>query len=82
MVRGVTAAAIVERAALCLNQLFGPNINEYAQPAHFKDDTLTVTCVSPLIAQEIKLREADFLACLNGQNSLGQVKKIKYIQMN
>jgi hypothetical protein len=76
---GVRAARVVEEAEKLLVKEFGEEIKNYAAPAYYKNGILTIACLSSSAAQEIKLREKDFLTAINTVLSGIKVEKIRYL---
>ncbi len=79
LLRSVNAAMIVEIANQILPELIGVKAAENAQVVFFKDRTLTLACLSSVIAQEIKLYEEQYIALLNKKCGQNIVDKIKYL---
>lgn len=79
ILRGVRASQVVEAAEKILITCFGETIKEQAAPAYFKNNTLTIACLSSTAAQEIKLYEQQILKELNGAVYGADVRKIRYL---
>jgi len=76
-VKGVQAAMLVEVANNIISEFWGEAGVKYARALYVKNKILTVACLSSAMAQEIKLREAEFIGRLNAKNSVKEVEKIR-----
>ena len=74
----VEAARIVAEATAILASLFGADIASHMKPLYVKNRTLTVSCTSSTVAQELKLRESEILDKLNHTLALQLVDRIRY----
>lgn len=79
LVRGVRAAQIIAAAEKILIEKFGEGIKTIAAPAYFKNQTLTIACLSSSAAGEIKLNEKFIIDELNKAVPSAQVNKIRYL---
>lgn len=79
LVRGVKAAQIVAAAEKILIDRFGEGIKNSAAPAYFKNQILSIACLSSSAASEIKLHESSILEDLNKAVPGAQVVKIRYL---
>ncbi|MFH1789469.1 MAG: DciA family protein [bacterium] len=77
--RGVSAALVVDSANIILKRYFGSEITKRISAVHFKNQTLTLACLSSTSAQEIRLRETKILNELNEKFGLNTIKKITYL---
>ena len=77
--RGVSAAQTVEISNKILTDMFGDPVREHAQVVHVKDKILSIACLSPVVAAEIKLREPQFRQLLHEHLPPGSIVKISYI---
>jgi|WetSurMetagenome_2_1015567.scaffolds.fasta_scaffold115703_2 hypothetical protein len=76
--KSVSASLIVEEANRLLVEFFGSEATDYARAAYLKNKVLTITCLSSVMAQEIKLNEAVLLEAL-ARKFARQVEKIRYL---
>jgi len=76
--KSVSAALIVEEANRLLEEMFGKEATDYARAAYLKNKVLTITCLSSVMAQEIKLNEAVLLESV-ARKFPHQVEKIRYL---
>lgn len=79
ILKGVRASIIVEAGEAVLVNLFGPEIKVHANVAFFKNNTLTIACLSGSVASEIKLNEPRILAQINAKVPGANVTKIRYL---
>ena len=79
LVRGVRASQIIEAAEKILISRFGEGIKTAAAPAYFKNQTLTIACLSSTAAGEIKLYENSIIEEINKEVPGDQVTKIRYL---
>lgn len=79
LVRGVRAAQIISAAEKILINRFGEGIKNSAAPAYFKNQILTIACLSSSAASEIKLHENSILEDLNKAVPGAQILKIRYL---
>ncbi len=75
----VEATLVVEKINETLIELFGIESKRFAQAVYFKDRTGTITCLSSIMAQEIKLNEKDIIYKANNKLHGQVVEKIRYI---
>ncbi|OGL88391.1 hypothetical protein A3H75_01780 [Candidatus Uhrbacteria bacterium RIFCSPLOWO2_02_FULL_51_9] len=74
----VEAAKIVDEATAILGSLFGVDLASHMKPLYVKNRTLTVSCTSSTVAQELKLRETEILEKLNLKLAGRLVDRIRY----
>ena len=75
----VTASLIVEAANKILEETFGVASKRFAQAVYFKDRAISITCLSSVMAQEIKLNEKKIILALNNKLGSQIVEKIRYL---
>lgn len=78
VLRGAAAAMTVEEANKILAELFGAEIERYAQAVYIKNGTLTFECKGSAAASEIKLNENKILAKIREKFGQNSVSKIRY----
>ncbi len=79
LVKGVRAAQVIAAAEKLLIEKFGEGIKTIAAPAYFKNQTLTIACLSSSAAGEIKLNEKLIIEELNRAVPYAQINKIRYL---
>ena len=75
----VTATLVVEKVNEVITELFGQTANKYAQAIYFKNKVIAITCLSSVMAQEIKLNEQKIISTTNKKLGSLAVEKIKYL---
>lgn len=75
----VTATVVVERTNQILKELFGDEAMKFAQAIYFKNRVIAITCLSSVMAQEIRLNEQKIILLINRKLSAPAVEKIKYL---
>lgn len=74
----IDAARIVTTATRVLEKIFEPAIAVRMKPLYLKNRTLTVSCDSTTVAQELKLQETEILAQLTEKLGAQLVDRIRY----
>lgn len=74
--KGLQSSVIVNLATKILKQLFGEEINDYAEVKFFKNGALNILCDSSTTAQQIKLNEANLIASINSKLGRPAINKI------
>lgn len=75
----VEASVVVEKTNEILRDLFGAGSKRFAQAVYFKERTISITCLSSVMAQEIRLNEKQIITALNDKLGGKIVEKIRYI---
>lgn len=70
---------IVEIAQGVFEEIFGKEIAPQAKPLFLKNRTLTVSCSSSTIAQEIRLNQAELVEKMNEKLGKKEVDRIRYL---
>ena len=76
--RQLNVAQIISAANTILSRFFGLALSGQAQAVSLKNRTLHIACASAMVAQELKLREIDFLRELSQLIGRESVEKITY----
>jgi hypothetical protein len=79
MFRGINAAIVVEIANKALAEILGKGITDTAQAVFLRQETLTIACLSSIVAQEIKLYEAELVDRIHKETVAMAVKKVRYL---
>lgn len=79
LVRGIRAAEVIAAAEKILIKRFGQGIMSSAAPAYYKNQTLTIACLSSAAASEIKLYENQILEELKNTVPGAEIKRIRYL---
>lgn len=77
--RQVEAALIVEKAQILINEILPVQENKSTKVLYFKNQILTVACLSSSVAQEIKLNESKIINRLNQQFEKEAVKRLRFL---
>jgi predicted nucleic acid-binding Zn ribbon protein len=75
----VEASMIVEKTNDVLQELFGVESKRFAQAVYFKDRAISITCLSSVMAQEIRLNEKKIIPAVNNKLGGQTVEKIRYL---
>ncbi|MFA4831543.1 MAG: DUF721 domain-containing protein [Patescibacteria group bacterium] len=70
---------IIKIAQSVFEELFGREQAVHAKPLFLKNRTLTVTCSSSVIAQEIRLNQAKIVEQINNKLGKNEVDRIRYL---
>lgn len=70
---------VVEEAKLVLLDLFGEEMSKQANPLFLKNRTLTISCASSAMAQEIRLNQVQIVEKLNEKLGRIEVDRIRYL---
>lgn len=79
MKKQVEAAGVVEHAQEVFLDQFGEEGALHVKPLFLKNRTLTVTCTSSSIAQEIRLNQAQIVEKINKKVGKNEVDRIRYL---
>lgn len=61
----VTAALVCEEFDKLMIRVIGKKMENMARTIYLKDKILSVACLSPVVAQELKMREGELLERIN-----------------
>lgn len=75
----VAAAQILEQAQAALRELLGAELADQAKPLFLKNRTLTISCSSSAVAQEIRLQQAEIVERINQKFGAKEVDRIRYL---
>lgn len=75
----VEAAQVVEIAEEVFKKIFGEEQAVHAKPLFLKNRTLTVTCSTSAIAQEIRINQAKIVDKINEKLGKKEVDRIRYL---
>lgn len=74
----VEASLVVDAAQKIFNEMFGEEIGKAMKPLYVKRGVLTVSCVSSVAAQELKLREREILKKLKDRAPKSSVERLRF----
>jgi predicted nucleic acid-binding Zn ribbon protein len=75
----VEASEAMDAAQAVIQEFFDPELAVHAKPLFLKNRTLTVTCSSSAMAQEIRLRQAEIVEKINDKLGKKEVDRIRYL---
>ena len=75
----VDASLAVEAAEAVIKDMFEPDLAIHAKPLFLKNRTLTVTCSSSIMAQEIRLKQSEIVDKINKKLGKKEVDRIRYL---
>lgn len=75
----VEASQAVEAAERVFVAMFGLDLAAHAKPLFLKNRTLTVSCVSSVMAQEIRLNQQQIVDQINAALGKSDVDRIRYL---
>lgn len=75
----VDAAGVVEATSAVFQELFGVELAKHANPLFLKNRTLTVSCGSSALAQEIRLNQQQIVDMVNKRVGAKEVDRIRYL---
>jgi len=79
LAKKVTAALVCDEFNRIILKIWGEKIKDSAQAMYLKDKILTVACLSPVVAQEIKMKEEELLNELKKKFGDGVVDKLRLL---
>lgn len=77
--RQVEASQVLEYASEVLVEIFGKEQAYHAKPLFLKHRTLTITCSSSAMAQEIRLNQNNIINKINDKLGKKEVDSIRYL---
>ena len=75
----VEASQAVDAAVTIFQELFPADLARHANPLFLKNRTLSVSCTSSVMAQEIRLRQAEIVEKINEKLGKPEVDRIRYL---
>jgi predicted nucleic acid-binding Zn ribbon protein len=73
------AADAVIIAQQVMEEIFGPDAAKNAKPLFLKNRTMTISCTSSSIAQEIRLNQTQIVEKINAKLGKKEVDRIRYL---
>lgn len=77
--RQVETSGVVEVAKEVIDALFGKEVGALVKPLFLKNRTLTVSCGSSTVAQEIRLRQLEIVGKINEKIGKIEVDRVRYL---
>lgn len=75
----IETAEVIEVATNIISDLFGAGKVASAKPLFLKNRTITISCTSSAIAQEIRLHQAEIVEKINEALGRSEVDRIRYL---
>jgi len=75
----IDASRVVEIAEQAFASFFDQKKMAYIKPLFLKNRTLTVSCASSVVAQEIRLHHEDLVSKINEKLGKKEVDRIRYL---
>lgn len=73
------ASQVIDVASHVFQELFGEDGAKHIIPQFLKNRTLTVTCASSVVAQEIRLNQMTIVEKINEKLGKNDVDRIRYL---
>ncbi len=70
---------VLDIASEVISELFKKDMASHAKPLFLKNRTLTISCTSSSMAQEIRLNQAMIVAEINRRLGFVEVDRIRYL---
>lgn len=77
--RQVETSGVVELSKDVMMEILGTDIGAHVRPLFLKNRTLTVSCSSSSVAQEIRLRQQEIVAKINEKVGKNEVDRVRYL---
>ncbi|MFA5076394.1 MAG: DUF721 domain-containing protein [Patescibacteria group bacterium] len=77
--RQVEAVLVLEAFSVVVKKILGENVTKRIKPLHLKNRTLTVACLSSVLAQELQLNQQQVIQAINRKFSQTVVEKLRFL---
>ncbi len=77
--QGVLAAAAIDMANIFIEDYWGENGKKLAKAMYIKNGNLVIACLSSIMSQEIRMREAELIAKVNAKCGSSMVRNVRYL---
>ncbi len=74
----VEASLAIDAAQKIFNEMFGEDVGKLMKPLYVKRGVLTVSCVSSVAAQELKLRDREIIKKLQERIGKPLVERLRF----
>lgn len=74
----VEASLVLEKVTSVLKRLFGDDVDKKMKPLYVKRGVLTVSCLSSVAAQELKLHEREIIQDVNTHFGKSVVDRVRF----
>lgn len=75
----IETSEIIEKSKIIFEDIFGIDLSKGIKPLFLKNRTLTVSCGSSAIAQEIRLNQSEIVEKINEKIGKKEVDRIRYL---
>ena len=75
----VQAAKVIEVATQVITSVLPAEMSDHARPLFLKNRTLTVSCVSSAVAQEVRLHQSEIVKKINDGLGESALDRIRYL---
>ncbi|EKD43965.1 MAG: hypothetical protein ACD_72C00054G0002 [uncultured bacterium] len=79
MMKGVLAAGVIGIANTFMENTWGEEGKKLAKAVYIKNKNLYIACLSSVMAQEIRMKEADLVKHVNLKCGVGTIQKVRYL---
>ena len=79
LMQGVLSAAAIDIANIFIEDYWGENGKKLAKAMYIKNGNLVIACLSSIMAQEIRMREAELLAKVNSKCGNSMARNVRYL---
>jgi hypothetical protein len=77
--QGVLSAGAIDMVNIFIEEMWGENGKKLAKAMYIKNGILVIACLSSIMAQELRMREADLINKVNSKCGGSMIKKIRYL---
>ncbi|HOX60413.1 MAG TPA: DUF721 domain-containing protein [Candidatus Magasanikbacteria bacterium] len=77
--KGVEAAQIIEVAQKIMDKIFSPELAALMKPLFMKNRTLTISCSSSAVAQELRLHQNEVVELMNKEIGRNEIDRVRYL---
>jgi predicted nucleic acid-binding Zn ribbon protein len=75
----IETSEIIEISKIIFEEVFGLELAREIKPLFLKNRTLTVSCSSSTIAQEIRLNQVEIVEKINKKSGKNEIDRIRYL---
>jgi len=79
ILKQIESSEVIETAKKVLDDFFGEKLIDAVKPLFLKNRTLTVSCTSGAVAQEIRLNQIDIVEKINEKLGKKEIDRIRYL---
>lgn len=77
--RQIESADVVEQSNEVFSKIFGKEVASHIRPLFVKNRTLTVSCTTSAIAQEIRIKQQDIVMRINEKVGRNELDRVRYL---